>query len=345
VTQTRRNEFTSEEESERADGTKDKFERTGIETLSITIINGTRRIVTWSKSDTFGFGAQEGQDPAQYQTSAVSGATPNSNNGDGTTNGASGNTDPGDDSGFESGIKTHAEVSISFEDQIITLPDGRQAHVYSLSFGTGRSFRSKVEGGYGIKQREGVLKSFGAESEGGAPSQGSQGGTTGTSGSGGSGSSTAPNLTNFSPGLIANRQVEPGGNGSSVDASGGFSFGAGASVGSSIIVSAVVPFGESIDDVSVSGGTGFFAAADTSADVNESIGLASQESSGADGTGSAGHEYLSFSASSGGGGSKDFHFCWVGWAPMQWGSFTNRRRRTARAQQCPPTVTSQSRSG
>ncbi len=318
VTQSRRNEFRSEEESVREDGTTDTFTRTGFETLTVTIINGTRRIVTWSKSDTFGFGAKQGEDPAKYWGSAVpsagpvsytavtASATPGSGN-------SSENEAPEDGFGFESGVTSHAEIGLSFEEQVVTLPDGSAATVYSFGFGTGRSFRSKAEGGYGASEKEAELKPF--------PSVLDSGDTGGSDGEAvdsqqqvrsfagvNPGAAETGDADDLPPGTVATKPVEPGGNGSSLLASGGFRFGAGASTGESIVLSAVVPAGESIDNAAVSGGTSFFAAADTSAEVNQSIGFQLQESSGTDASASPGHEYLSFSASNGGGGSKDFHY-------------------------------------
>jgi hypothetical protein len=284
--------------------------------------------VTWTKSDTFKFGAQQGEDAAEYKESALQLMTTKSDSssnivasalpGDATESDEAQSDEPQNDSGLESGVRTHAEISISFEEEIITLPDGTLATVYSFGFGTGRSFRSKSEGGYGVKEKEGELKEFpsvlGQEGEG-------SGGETGTPATGQpSGSIVGPladatsettsgdDPTELPPGAVATKPVEHGGNGSSLDASGWFQFGAGASTGESIQLSAVVPAGGSIDDAEISGGTSFFASADTSADSQQSIGFASQESSGEAGSPTAAHEYLSFSASDGGGGSKGFHY-------------------------------------
>ena len=328
VTQTRHNEFRSQEESDRDDGTTDTFDRIGSETLSITVINGTRRIVTWTKSDTFKFGAQQGEDAAKYKESTRRLMTTKSDSGsnivasalpgDATESDEAESDEPQNDSGLESGVRTHAEISISFEEEIITLPDGTLATVYSFGFGTGRSFRSKSEGGYGVKEKEGELKEFpsvleqegeGSEGEVGTGGTGQPAGSLmGPSADTTSETTTEDDPTDLPPGAVATKPVEHGGNGSSLDASGWFQFGAGASTGESIQLSAVVPVGGSIDDAQISGGTSFFASADTSADSQQSIGFASQESSGEAGSPTAAHEYLSFSASNGGGGSKGFHY-------------------------------------
>lgn len=323
VTQTRHNEFRSVEESLRDDNTTDTFDRTGFETLSITVINGTRRIVTWTRSDTFEVGAQNGEDTEKYRIATLPPATTASNTGNNIVaslmpNDTAETDEPQNDSGFESGVRSHAEISISFEEQVITLPDGTLATVYSFGFGTGRSFRSQAEGGYGVKEKEGELKEFpsvldpeneGSEGQTGTAATGSQNGTlAGPAASPASGSTHVDDPTELPPGAVATKPVEHGGNGSSLDAGGWFRFGAGASTGESIQLSAVVPAGGSLDDAQIFGGTSFFASADTSANVQQSLGFQSQESSGEPNSSSGEHEYLSFTMSDGGGGSKDFHY-------------------------------------
>lgn len=324
VTQQLEKRYHSRENSTDEDGKDETFRRESLETLKITILNGTQSIVTWSKSDTFGFGSgKPGQENSEPEQPSAAESDENgdsdspSNSTTGSTNGSSSGVNEEvdkDESSFLSDFETHAEVTLTFMVTMITLPDGRSGHRYSLSYGNGRSFKSEASGDFEVKQADGELKPPASQQNSGSGT-GTGTRTAGSSGvcspTGGTSSYTTGGGAASgigSPADVANAEVEHGGNGSSVDASGDFEMNAGASIGTSLTLVAEVPAGGSIDDVEISGGTGFSTSASAGGNLSQNLNLQLQESGGDTSDNTNQHEYLSLSMSGTGGGSKSFSF-------------------------------------
>ena len=248
VTQSITRSFESEETGDHKDASAegdsdhtDQIVRSGSTTLTISVINGTHSIVTYTVSDSFSYSnslnwdrGTEGEDtetadglPTAFDTETTS------------TEDDAAAVDTGT---FSGGFQATATMSITLETILVTLPDGRSARQYIMAYSSSSTFSSSLSASSQFSKQTGTLKEFTDPATDTLLLEASE---------------SSEEEEEEEEDLL----VEPGGNGSSVNFGGTFNFADAFSKNFSLNLQATVPVDESIDDAVVTG-TGAFGVTD-----------------------------------------------------------------------------------
>ncbi len=281
VTQSITRYFDSTEEGEHESGKEDLIERTGFTTLTISVINGTQTIVTYTISDSFSYSNElvwdESKEPEEGET------TPNSPSGS-PLNEEEEEIKSNSSGNFSGGFESSTSMTITVSESLITLPDGRTARQYSVGYGTASSFSSHLLAAETYLASEGNLLEFAVyEVEMEEPT------------------GEEPQLPT---GL--NVEIAYGGNGSAVDFSGDFQSNFSFATGFGLELQATVADGDSLDDAIVTGVGSYNLSTNISDAGNSNLGVQVQTSTGDRSTGNGAHEYIVFQSGSNNNSSAGF---------------------------------------
>ena len=285
------------EQSEDSEGEETDISRLLTETLSLTVINGTSAIYSYSISDVFGFGvgSEWGEREADGSIWSIS-----KGNSSLLPQASSNPVDdiPDENAGeVRSSLTMTSSLSSTFAISRITLPDGTLATKYKLGLSTSDTTIFDASGSYGVSHGEGVLKQFGVNAFAGNDSPTSTGdGLLGISEEEDGGPPQEPHEFD---------EPEEGGEGMAIQADGHFDLHADAGLGFSRNIEAIVPDGQSIDDVTVTGDIGGNVTANANGSIGGSRSIDFQTSTSDDGN--PGEQlYLSFGDSSENSGRINF---------------------------------------
>ena len=301
VTQSVTKKHSTVEKSVDKEGANQDFTREGEETFTVTVINGTTTITTYSITDTFSYesgdvdGVVSGSSPASWsiptewknkaETPPAATVSTDPVPGEGETIVADDFTPaPGMIDADESEVSVETEsfgarftstvsFSVSVIEALVTLPDGRSGRTTSVSIGSSNSLLSLANGEYSSSNSEGTLDDVTIAS------------------------------TKIDDKVVLSVPTTPTGNGHSVDSSGSFiSY---ASAGTSLNVTATITVADGDDpaDAKPSGSARFSTNSGAGAAADSSLN-GTYQSSGADG----GYGHVTIEASSAGGGSRHFNF-------------------------------------
>lgn len=344
VTQTLRNSYVSDEDSTDEDDVDTGIERESWNELTVTVINGTHTVVSYSAGDSFSYSnSLEWDNSASTDTADSlpdSGTSASSDGGDGALSSdpgsgsypgsdsdpgsssdptSSGSTEGGDedsldeDTGeFNASMNSSSYMTIVFQDYLVTMPDGSQNRVISLNFGKGSNFDMNMSGGYEVGDAEGDLVDFGrvGEEDGEDPS-----GDSPASGTSDTRSSAATDIielqgTNATTPDLPNAP-NAGGNGHDLGTSSSFSFDEGFGESVDVSIGAMFPVDGDLDDVADDGFFGHLGSAMTAnvdASGSDSLDLALQVSDGDVAEETNERAYLDLSYSQGGTVGAEFDF-------------------------------------
>ena len=299
LTQTVRTDYSSTEESQDADDVDTDITRESWTEFSITVINGTRSVVTFTSFDSFSYGQSSEYDNSQQDDADETGDAANDQADDSEDDSEDDEGLDTDEGNFESSLKATSTITITFQNAIIENPDGTSSLLVTLSRSTNDTYNMALEAGFGVEDSEGTQVLLDEDED---DSDSDQPADNQTADSGDVGDSDdSPELPD----------PEHGGNGSDIGAGSSVSLSSDLAEASGISVGAIIPMDGSMDDVpeaEVFGRLSFGHGESSSGDVAQSFRLGSQMSDGLTEDDSDTHSYFSVDLSSASGGASGLNF-------------------------------------